>query len=103
MYAKAFPDDVKDTKVALLVLYCNTSYRNADTLLFEPVMLNDEVVVPVVEMLNITPDAPVVVKFNQHSMMYMLAESAVNSKVLVPSLATTNTLFVEVPLDSSTL
>ena len=69
MYANAVPDDVKDANVALLVLYCNTSYRSADALLLDPVMLNDDVVVPVVEMFNITPDDPVVVKLSQHSMM----------------------------------
>ena len=53
MYAKAVPDDVKDAKVALLALYCNTSYLTADALLLDPVMLNDDVVVPVVNIEHI--------------------------------------------------
>ena len=60
---------MNDAKVALLALYCNTSYRNADALLLDPVMLNDDVVVPVVDMFNITPDEPDVVKLSQHSMI----------------------------------
>ena len=69
IYAYAVPADVNEAKVALLALYCNTSYRNADALLLDPVILNDDVVAPVVEIFNLTPDVPDVVKLSQHSMM----------------------------------